>query len=223
MNHSRVLLPLVLALGATALAPACNAVLDNHAGVLVDVDGGAARPSDDGPSDTGDEGARAPSGTGSNSSGGDPDGTGSSGAPPSPGPDAPADAGVDATVDAAPPCPAVCALPHAVSSCVAGQCEVTACDLGFADCDKAPANGCEADLASPGSCGACGVVCPVVPHTQAACVAGACTLTCLVGFADCNAKAEDGCEVNLMKDKRNCGACGTRCLIGKCEEGVCSL
>jgi hypothetical protein len=30
----------------------------------------------------------------------------------------------------------------------------------------------------------------------------------LCRFGDCNGKPEDGCEVNLMTDPNNCGACG---------------
>jgi hypothetical protein len=33
---------------------------------------------------------------------------------------------------------------------------------------------------------------------------------CNAGFANCNASATDGCEVNLRTDVNNCGACGAR-------------
>jgi hypothetical protein len=40
---------------------------------------------------------------------------------------------------------------------VAGQCAVAACDAGYGDCDGAPTNGCETNLAtSAANCGACG-------------------------------------------------------------------
>ncbi|MEZ4409306.1 MAG: hypothetical protein R3A52_22975 [Polyangiales bacterium] len=59
--------------------------------------------------------------------------------------------------------------PHATSSCAASACAVT-CDTGFADCDMDPATGCEADLATTSSCGACGTVCAAGQE----CRAGAC-------------------------------------------------
>jgi hypothetical protein len=46
------------------------------------------------------------------------------------------------------------------------------CSAGFKSCDNNPDNGCEADLASPASCGNCGVVCS---GNTPVCVAGACT------------------------------------------------
>ncbi len=211
---------LALALvAAAAVVPACNAVLDNRVGVLV-ADGGtsandAETPADEAPAE---EDTPGPDGAGSSSS------SGSSGTGPRD-----ADAGaaiVDAgagDADAGPVCPAACVLPHATSTCVAGTCAVLACDVGFADCDAISANGCEADLSLPATCGACDVVCPVVPQAVSSCVAGGCRLTCVVGRADCNAEPADGCEADLAKDKRNCGACGVRCLIGKCRDGVCAL
>ncbi|MDO9020865.1 MAG: hypothetical protein Q8S73_34520 [Deltaproteobacteria bacterium] len=56
-------------------------------------------------------------------------------------------------------------------SCVAGACAYV-CNVGFADCDGMPANGCEASLTTPMSCGACGTVCP----SGQFCVAGRCSV-----------------------------------------------
>ena len=50
-----------------------------------------------------------------------------------------------------------------------------------------------------------------------------CTLTCNGGFADCNGKVNDGCEIDLARDKRNCGECGVRCIFSKCENGACVI
>lgn len=192
--------------GAAAVVPACNAVLDNRTGVLV-ADGGAAFGNEPAPEEGAPEETADPDGTGSSSSssssgGGSSSGSSGEGPRDAGSPDADADAGEgDADAGAAP----------------------LVCPVGFADCDLLPTNGCEADLALPTTCGACNVVCPVVPQAVSTCVAGACRLTCVVGRADCNAEAADGCEADLAKDKRNCGACGVRCLIGKCKEGVCTL
>lgn len=67
-------------------------------------------------------------------------------------------------------CEAVCALPHAVSVCSAGTCVRARCEAGFADCDIAPANGCEAALNTSANCGVCGVGCEPGWH----CAAGRC-------------------------------------------------
>ena len=110
---------------------------------------------------------------------------------------------------------------HGAAMCVAGLCAAGACSPGWADCNHVATDGCEADLSSTASCGACGVKCPVPAHATAACVAGACTAQCEAGFGDCNAKVADGCEAQLLKDRHNCGACGTVCLVGSCESGTC--
>jgi len=48
---------------------------------------------------------------------------------------------------------------HSTATCIGGQCAL-ACDSNFADCDKAPENGCEMNLlSSPSNCGACGKSC----------------------------------------------------------------
>jgi hypothetical protein len=114
-----------------------------------------------------------------------------------------------------------CVVPNATAGCAAGACVVAACTAGFGDCNANPSDGCETDLASVTSCGACGVACPVLERVAMACVNGACTGVCETGFADCNDSAKDGCEVDLLRDRKNCGACGMRCVFGRCHDGVC--
>ncbi|MGD8860048.1 MAG: hypothetical protein PVI30_08540 [Myxococcales bacterium] len=42
------------------------------------------------------------------------------------------------------------------------------------------------------------------------------------GWSDCNGDGADGCEVNLLEDPGNCGACGVGCSAGElCDEGAC--
>ncbi|MEZ4410941.1 MAG: hypothetical protein R3A52_31355 [Polyangiales bacterium] len=96
-------------------------------------------------------------------------------------------------------CGAACAAPaNGTVACVAGTCTPT-CSAGYADCDRAPANGCEAALTSNESCGACGVVCPSngsAFHTseRSQCVMGRCTIACDPGYRDCDGVPNNGCE-----------------------------
>lgn len=45
---------------------------------------------------------------------------------------------------------------------------------------------------------------------------------CLLGFADCDALVTNGCEINVVNNSNNCGACGnTFTSEKKCVNGVC--
>jgi hypothetical protein len=131
-------------------------------------------------------------------------------------------------------------LPNAMAGCVNGNCVLSSCNQGFADCDKDPNNGCEAliatDVKNCGSCGnACaqglickqgGCTCPNcnIPNASALCVNNMCVFDkCNPGFADCNNNKADGCEVNLTNDKNNCGQCGTVCPLQTpyCGNSMC--
>src|SRR6185437_1830117 len=96
-------------------------------------------------------------------------------------------------------------------ACDGGDC---ACAEDFADCDGDPGNGCEADLSSATTCGACDVHC-----MNASCKAGACA--CEGGFADCDGNPKNGCEASLETDGAHCGSCDRDCLGGPCKGGVC--
>ena len=62
--------------------------------------------------------------------------------------------------------------PHARGLCVYGRCE-TRCSYGWEDCNGAPMDGCETNIASdPMNCGGCGIVCDGVAGQ--ACVDGRC-------------------------------------------------
>jgi hypothetical protein len=108
-------------------------------------------------------------------------------------------------------CARTCMLAQATATCAAGTCGVGACNTGFADCDMGAANGCEVDLTSSSMhCGRCGNPCVAGANATAACMGGACRLTCNAGFADCDGVASNGCEASLT-DATSCGACATRC------------
>jgi hypothetical protein len=69
--------------------------------------------------------------------------------------------------------PVDCTAPNATATCnpTTGQCQVTACNDGYANCDGDPSTGCESNLQSDPNCGACGHKCSNLGTT---CVAGVC-------------------------------------------------
>lgn len=120
---------------------------------------------------------------------------------------------------------APCNLPKATATCQNGSCAVQACDAGYADCNGNAADGCETNIETdPGHCGSCNSACTSPPNTCAYCQQGACTVPgCPPGYADCNCKASDGCEVDLQADLANCGFCGHACAPGQsCVHGLCN-
>ena len=59
------------------------------------------------------------------------------------------------------------------AACMAGKCELGACNQGFADCNKNLNDGCEINTQTDNkNCGSCGVVCPM---NAPACLAGVCS------------------------------------------------
>ncbi|MEI8258148.1 MAG: hypothetical protein WCJ30_20925, partial [Deltaproteobacteria bacterium] len=124
-------------------------------------------------------------------------------------------------------CGRACMLSNAVPACTAGACTVAACSTGFADCDGRSDNGCEVDVTSTVTdCATCGHACGF-PAASASCAMGACQMgSCDPGFANCNANAADGCEVNIQTSVSSCGACGAACSFpnasATCAAGVCA-
>ena len=111
-------------------------------------------------------------------------------------------------------CGKVCSPANASGpTCTAGACGYMACKIGFSDCDKLTANGCEVNTgADVNNCGACGVPCKTPPNGKAVCTMGACAVSgCSMGFADCDLNVVNGCEVNTTIDVKHCAACGNAC------------
>ncbi len=101
-------------------------------------------------------------------------------------------------------CGSRCPTPAgATVACVAGSCTVTTCAAasdGQADCDRDPANGCEANLNNSINCGACGTVC----GTNRWCAPGR-VCACVSSLVDC------GGHCVRLTDPANCGRCGNAC------------
>ena len=113
--------------------------------------------------------------------------------------------------------------PQAIPACDRGVCDL-ACNPGYADCNGDPADGCEADLALPATCGTC-APCPVGNQVVTVdCVSGACLITeCNAPFADCDGSPANGCERDTSSSKQHCGGCGNACSGSqRCCDSVCS-
>jgi len=110
-------------------------------------------------------------------------------------------------------------------ACVGGQCVVSQCAVGLADCDDDANNGCETSLRTLTDCNGCGIPCQFA-NGNASCATGTCALAaCQPGYGNCDNDATDGCETQLNTDS-NCGACGTLCGVSDsrtCSGGICSL
>lgn len=122
-------------------------------------------------------------------------------------------------------CNAKCPSAGGTPKCVAGECEIAACEDGFADCDDEPANGCETKIIdNKEACGGCGKKC-FVPNGEGTCKGTTCAIaSCEQPYDDCDDLYENGCETSL-KTKDDCGACGEVCAPsngeGTCSTGVC--
>jgi hypothetical protein len=119
-----------------------------------------------------------------------------------------------------------CALQHADVLCApSGACVIATCTDPYEDCDGNPANGCEVNLDSdPKFCGSCNAdPCDLPNVERQACSRGSCAIgKCAPDFLDCNERASDGCEVNKLTDRENCGKCGNACGPGQsCVKGSC--
>ncbi len=110
------------------------------------------------------------------------------------------------------------------------QCVDTRCPAPYATCTGSPL--CSIDLATDGAnCGTCGNACPTLAprlHAVNSCVARQCALACLADYADCDERADNGCEVLVglatnsdYGDPKNCGGCGVDCGNDACYLKKC--
>jgi hypothetical protein len=101
------------------------------------------------------------------------------------------------------------------------------CLAGYADCDGQAPNGCEVSiLTDVNNCGMCGTVC-LTPNATPQCAAGACSGTCLPGYANCDNSWSNGCEINTQNDPNHCGSCTGPCLVPNgvplCNNSQCAI
>jgi hypothetical protein len=86
-------------------------------------------------------------------------------------------------------CSNVCPKPaNATAACAQGQCGLGACDPNYADCNRDPNDGCEANLQDDHlNCGACGTQCSgnTPSCSNGSCVAG-CSGTFIANFGSQN-------------------------------------
>jgi hypothetical protein len=130
-------------------------------------------------------------------------------------------------------CGLVCAQPPGTAAtCVAGVCQTT-CSSGI-DCNGDMSDGCEARINSIDHCGACNAPCSTQHVVNATCgltcaanicfPPARCLGSCEPGYADCDHNLRsNGCEVDLQRNRENCGACGRTCGAGQiCSQGQCT-
>ncbi|MFO0558319.1 MAG: hypothetical protein U0269_09880 [Polyangiales bacterium] len=120
-----------------------------------------------------------------------------------------------------------CLYLNATARCSSGTCSMDACLVGYSDCDRSAANGCEVETArSLSNCGRCGQLCAPA-NAVAVCSSGLCAYSsCNAGFADCDRNVANGCETSLSTSATHCGACGNTCspinATARCVGGACS-
>jgi len=119
--------------------------------------------------------------------------------------------------------------------CFNGNC---LCDSGMTLCSTSTCTYIESDV---NNCGSCGVQCPGdrrsigligiaqdpdPAHGRPVCEQGVCDYRCSPNWGDCDGNSGNGCEVKLLDDPLNCGACGVRCngVEGQaCVNGQCVM
>ncbi|MDB4930274.1 MAG: repeat domain protein, partial [Myxococcaceae bacterium] len=111
----------------------------------------------------------------------------------------------------------------AAESCVTGACIARVCTPSAVTC--APLGPPARDVCSSTGTTNARTYCTTVDlGADPTCTgSGTCGFTCQSGSGDCNGTAADGCEIDLLRDVRHCGACNRACATGvPCVGGVCT-
>jgi hypothetical protein len=116
---------------------------------------------------------------------------------------------------------------NADAVCANGTCYLV-CQAGYDNCDADWADGCEIDiLNNPLHCNACNSACPIPAHSSRTCSGGACGITCLTGWDNCDGNDANGCEQSTSANFA-CGGCtapacssGQVCYQESCCTGMC--
>lgn len=115
------------------------------------------------------------------------------------------------TVDDCGGCGVECVSPNPL--CSGGVCTAIECSGPQADCDGDGAT-CEATLGTLEHCGGCNRRCgdrnARFANADAACESNRCLAQCDLGFDDCDADIQNGCEASL-DSVSSCGMCGRVC------------
>ncbi len=125
-------------------------------------------------------------------------------------------------------CGNACMATGGMPACRAGACGLSTCAAGRGDCDSNEANGCESDIRTDlMNCGGCGMNCAPA-NAAPVCAGGLCGLSrCNVGFANCDAMAANGCEVDTQSNPLHCGMCSRACVLPNaatgCMDSACTV
>jgi len=119
---------------------------------------------------------------------------------------------------------------YAQGLCVAGSCQMGACDPGWGDCVGGFSDGCETALDRPETCGSCHNDCrDRYPNARGECESGSCEMgDCEGWYADCDGSDGNGCEADLDAPA-TCGSCVHDCrgrfphAAAGCSNGDCVL
>jgi hypothetical protein len=119
-------------------------------------------------------------------------------------------------------CGVACGLPNATATCATGECRIAHCAVGFGECDASHATGCETSTRTLRDCGACGVAC-ALQNAIGSCTSGVCLVEgCLANRGNCDFYDDNGCEIDLLTDRQNCGSCERLCRPSEiCSGGNC--
>jgi hypothetical protein len=84
-------------------------------------------------------------------------------------------------------------------------------------------NDCDGTVDGPGSEESCSLT-----NASPVCISGNCAIDlCHPGWGDCDALANNGCEVDIDNSPTDCGACGNACLVTHatpyCSGSICRI